>query len=95
MVSLANPARPFGLQDLLDAPGDGYWYEVVGADLVRKRALYAEAGCPNYWIVDPAGPTVTVLRLDADGYHESVVAEWDTEIVVDQPFPIRVRPADL
>jgi Uma2 family endonuclease len=176
-VSLAHPARPFGLQDLLDSPADGYRYEVIdgalvvnpapawrhqeivvnlamilrqsapehvavlpnpvwrigpeqipepdlvvvdrsalgdiavegtplsvvevlspsnrGADLIRKRALYAEAGCPCYWIVDPGGPTVTILTLENDRYQESTAVEGSTEIVVDRPFPLRIRPADL
>ncbi len=35
-------------------------------DLVVKRADYAEAAIPEYWIVDPRIETVTVLRLVAD-----------------------------
>ena len=58
---------------------DRYW---LGADLVaevvspddpdrdygRKRADYAEAGMPEYWIVDPRGPEITVLTLSQDRY---------------------------
>ena len=58
-----------------------YW---LGADLVvevvstdnperdtqAKRGDYAEAGVPEYWIVDPDEETITVLRLMADGYTE-------------------------
>ena len=32
-------------------------------DLVEKRADYAEAGIPEYWIVDPRFESVTVLTL--------------------------------
>ena len=32
-------------------------------DLVTKRADYAEAGIPEYWIVDPRFETITVLTL--------------------------------
>ena len=39
-------------------------------DLVDKRADYAEAGIPEYWIVDPRHDTITVLTLAADGYVE-------------------------
>jgi len=35
-------------------------------DLIHKRREYAEAGIPEYWIVDPEVETITVLRL-ADG----------------------------
>lgn len=58
---------------------DRYW---LGADLVaevvspddpdrdysRKRTDYAEAGKPEYWIVDPRQPEITVLTLGEDGY---------------------------
>ena len=58
---------------------DRYW---LGADLVvevvspddpdrdyrEKRADYAEAGIPEYWIVDPRAPSITVLTLDGDRY---------------------------
>ena len=39
-------------------------------DLVDKRADYAEAGIPEYWIVDPRHDTVTVLTLAAGAYVE-------------------------
>ena len=68
---------------LLDAADprrqNAYW---LGADLVMevvsadnperdtrvKRAEYAEAGIPEYWIVDPAAATITVLRLAGKRY---------------------------
>jgi len=37
-------------------------------DLVEKRREYAEAGIPEYWIVDPRDRSVTVLVL-ADGQY--------------------------
>lgn len=59
-----------------DRRGEQYWsgadlvMEVVSPDdpsrdLVRKRADYAQAGIPEYWIVDPRDRTITVRRLDA------------------------------
>src|SRR5438067_954803 len=47
--------------------------EIVSADqperdLVEKRREYAEAGIPEYWIVNPLNRTVTVLTLDGDRY---------------------------
>ena len=55
---------------------DRYWLgadlvaEIVSPDrperdLVDKRADYAEAGIPEYWIVDPRHDTITVLTLTA------------------------------
>lgn len=37
-------------------------------DYVDKRREYAQAGIPEYWIVDPARALVTVLRLADDQY---------------------------
>ena len=37
-------------------------------DLIHKRAEYAAAGIPEYWIVDPETTTITVLTLDGDAY---------------------------
>lgn len=47
--------------------------EVVGPDdpdrdLRHKRADYAEARIPEYWIVNPIDETVTVLVLAEDSY---------------------------
>ena len=60
---------------------DRYWLgadlvaEVVSPDdpdrdLVEKRADYAKAGIPEYWIVDPRDETITVLFLEGDAYVE-------------------------
>lgn len=40
-------------------------------DTVIKRADYAAAGIPEYWIVNPATDTITVLTLAGDGYREA------------------------
>jgi Uma2 family endonuclease len=37
-------------------------------DLETKRREYAQAGIPEYWIVDPQQSLVTVLTLDRDHY---------------------------
>lgn len=44
-----------------------------GIDLVQKRALYAMAGVPEYWIVDLKDRTVSVLRL-VDGQYDLIAA---------------------
>ena len=73
------------LRDRSDARcEDRYWLgadlvaEVVSPDdpdrdLVEKRADYAEAGIPEYWIVDPRNESITVLALDGDTYVEQGV----------------------
>lgn len=40
-------------------------------DLVEKRADYAEASIPEYWIVHPEEETVRVLRLEGESYEEA------------------------
>ena len=48
-------------------------------DLVDKPADYAEAGIPEYWIVDPRAETVTVLTLAGRTYVEhGVFSRGDT-----------------
>ena len=37
-------------------------------DTVEKVTDYAQAGIPEYWIVNPLIQTITVLRLEANGY---------------------------
>jgi len=39
-------------------------------DTKLKRADYAEAGIAEYWIVNPADETITVLTLDGHAYAE-------------------------
>lgn len=38
-------------------------------DYVTKVHKYAVAGLPQYWIIDPAIPSIDVLQLDGDHYH--------------------------
>src|SRR5262245_32856514 len=47
----------------------------AGTDLITKRHYYAEAGVPQYWIVDQDSKTLTVLRLDETGKHYREHAE--------------------
>jgi Uma2 family endonuclease len=64
-------------------------------DLVWKRHLYAEAGCPSYWIVDQDGPTVTILDLDDGTYQETLTAKGDELVQVERPYPVTFKPSDL
>ena len=59
--------------------GESFWegadlvMEVVSdddrrRDLETKRREYAQAGIPEYWIVDPQQARITVLRLDGTTY---------------------------
>jgi Uma2 family endonuclease len=39
-------------------------------DLVRKRALYADSGILEYWIVDPVHKSVNILQLSGTLYRQ-------------------------
>ena len=70
------------MRDAQDArSGERFWTgadvvaEIVSADdpqrdFVDKRRDYAEAGIPEYWIVDPRTETITVLELVQGEYVE-------------------------
>ncbi len=62
-----------------------------------KRPAYAEFGLPHFWIVDPDGPSVLVLRRNAAGDEFDVVSRFGPtdELIVHDPFPIRFSVADL
>ena len=81
-----------------------YWY---GADLVveivspdnperdtqEKRVDYAEAGIPEYWIVDSEQEIITVLSLDMDRYVEHGVyhrGDMASSALL-QPFAVSVN----
>jgi Uma2 family endonuclease len=68
--------------------------EIVSAgsgthDTITKRAVYAAAGIPAYWIVDPTAAEITALRLDdAGAYHPyaegpAVTLDWPVAIELD------------
>ena len=42
-------------------------------DLTRNRQWYAAAGIPEYWILDPAHDTLTILQLTDGRYTEKAV----------------------
>lgn len=68
-------------------------------DIVDKRGDYAEAGVPEYWIVNPLTETITVLRLRGESYEEAGVYHRgqsatsillpEFSVVVDQVFNVR------
>lgn len=70
-------------------------------DVVTKRRQYAAFGCRHYWVVDPAdgdpaAVTVVVYRADEGGRSVEVArAVGAAPLAVDDPFPVRLTPADL
>jgi Uma2 family endonuclease len=67
-------------------------------DRMVKPSVLAEAGVPAYWRVEleeSPGPVVVVHEL-ADGvYRESRTVRAGESVVVDVPFPVELRPAEL
>ncbi|HWG74742.1 MAG TPA: Uma2 family endonuclease [Acidimicrobiales bacterium] len=66
-----------------------------GRDLSEKRRIYAEGRAEWYWIVDPDEPSLTVLRLAGDVYDEEARVIGSEAYQTEQPFPVRVVPAEL
>ena len=60
-------------------------------DTVTKRAVYAAAGIPAYWIIDPEADELTALRLDDHSTYQSygqgptVTIEWPLQLQLDVP----------
>jgi Uma2 family endonuclease len=64
-------------------------------DLTLKRSRYEAAGCPAYWVVDPAPPSLLSWELRDDAY-ELVAEVRSTETHrTTSPYPVAARPADL
>ena len=65
-------------------------------DRVLKFSRYAEAGIPQYWIVDPRRPSIEVYDLDEHGgYRLTTRAEGDGSLTVTAPLPVTVSPVSL
>ncbi|MGH9074460.1 MAG: Uma2 family endonuclease, partial [Acidimicrobiales bacterium] len=64
-------------------------------DISEKRRIYAEGHAAWYWLVDPEEPSLTVLRLAGDHYEDHARVQGRDAYVTEDPFPVRVVPADL
>ena len=64
-------------------------------DVVRKARLYARAGVPWYWVVDPDVDRIEFLRRDGEGY--ALAGRADAPAVAEPPdFPgVRIDLAAL
>jgi Uma2 family endonuclease len=65
------------------------------SDWMLKTQLYAEAGVPSYWLVDPDEPSLTVLELAGEAYVEKAVVRGNEVYDAAAPFGVRVVPAEL
>jgi Uma2 family endonuclease len=64
-------------------------------DLLLKRDRLQSAQVPSYWLVDPDGPSVTVLELQQGAYVEVARADGRAACEVERPFPLAMVPQDL
>jgi Uma2 family endonuclease len=64
-------------------------------DLGTKRLAYEAAGVPEYWLVDPDEPSLTVLRLIDGRYQQTARVVGDEAYDAAYPFPVTVVPSTL
>ena len=64
-------------------------------DLVTKRAVYATAGLPWYWLVDVDIPQILVLRNTGEVCVEHASAVGEQTLAVTEPFAVELTPASL
>jgi Uma2 family endonuclease len=65
-----------------------------GIDLVRKMALYARSGVPEYWIADPEQRTMFINVLRGEEYF-SVNPDAEGWLASPTLSGLRVNPADV
>jgi Uma2 family endonuclease len=61
-------------------------------DLVTKRAAYADAGVPHYWLIDIDAGSISLLRLT--GERLAIVAEG-SEVMATEPVAVALSVAGL
>jgi Uma2 family endonuclease len=64
-------------------------------DLELKRACYAAARCPSYWVVDPQVPSLTAWVLREGEYVGTVQVRGDDQFTTQQPYRVGLRPSQL
>ncbi|MFT4201576.1 Uma2 family endonuclease [Gordonia sp. (in: high G+C Gram-positive bacteria)] len=64
-------------------------------DLLLKKDRLRRAGCMNYWVVDPEGPSITAWALRDGDYVDAGNAVGRETLSLTDPFEIAVVPAEL
>ncbi len=65
-------------------------------DRFLKPTLYADAGIPALWRIEPAGggPVLHTYELGAARYRKAQSIEGAEPVKLDAPYPVRVAPGD-
>ena len=66
-----------------------------GASTSSSEGTSRRAGCPHYWTVDPAEPSITAWRLSDGEFVLGTGAVGDEEFAVTDPFPVTLVPSTL
>lgn len=64
-------------------------------DLLLKHSRLEAAGCPAYWVVDPAVPRLTAWELVEGRYVEIADVRDDEPFEARRPFAVTVTPTAL
>lgn len=64
-------------------------------DMGTKRLAYEAAGVPEYWLVDPDEPSLTVLRLIGGRYEEVARVVGEEAYEATYPFAVTIVPGRL
>ncbi len=64
-------------------------------DLTLKRQVFQDGGIPQYWLVDPFVPSLTVLELRAGTYVEVAAVRAGESYVAAVPFDVVLVPDEL
>jgi Uma2 family endonuclease len=84
----ATEVRPLLIAEVLSPSTRRY-------DRTLKMDKYRELGIANYWLVDPDEPSIVGYELREGAYIEVGQASGDEAFDTEQPFPVRIVPAEL
>jgi Uma2 family endonuclease len=66
-----------------------------GIDLLLKRERLQRARCPAYWVIDPEKPSLTVMELRGDTFHDVAIVSGPETFTTSMPYDITLIPDDL
>jgi len=64
-------------------------------DLSLKKQVYADAGIPSYWVLDPDEPSMSVYELADGDYTLRATVRGHEPFDATSPFAVRLVPSSL